>query len=95
MAGMLVDADSWLVRQVTGEVSGHYVVASGWGAGTITFAQAGPWWVVRDEHFDLAANALFLHAHVALDVHASDFNFPAQLPDIFPSPRPTRTPEKH
>jgi hypothetical protein len=91
LTSMLVDADSWLVRQATGAVSGHYVVASGYAGGTITFAESGPWWVVRDEHLELAANALLVHTHLTVDVHASEFTFPSALPDVFPTPRPKKT----
>jgi hypothetical protein len=91
LTGLLVDTESWRVRQASGEMSIHFVVASGWGGGSITFDDAGPYWVVRDEHVDLAANALFFHARVALDAHASEFSFPDDLPGVFPSPRPTAT----
>jgi hypothetical protein len=95
LRGLLVDADSWLVRQATGEIAIHFVVASGWAGGTITFDRAGDYWIVRDEHFDLAANALLVHARVALDVHGSEFAFPADLPGVFPSPRPKASPTTH
>jgi hypothetical protein len=91
LTGLLVDTESWRVRQASGEMSIHFVVASGWGGGSITFAEAGPYWVVRDEHVDLAANALLFHMRATLDAHASDFNFPDDLPGVFPSPRPTAT----
>jgi hypothetical protein len=92
LTGLLVDTQSWLVRQASGEMSIHFVVASGWGGGYITFDEAGPYWVVRDEHVDVAANALLFHVRVALDAHASEFSFPDDLPaSVFPSPRPTAT----
>ena len=48
------------------------------------------YWVARDEHFDIAANALSVHARIALDVHASDFSFPDNLPaSVFPTRHPT------
>ena len=93
LTGMLVDADDWLVRRVTGEISVHMVIAGAWAGFTLTLDEAGPYWVVRDEHVDVAANALMFHAKMALDVHASDFLFPDNLPGVFPSPRPTATPK--
>ncbi len=93
LTGMLVDAETWLVRQASGEVSGHFVLASGWVGGTVTFSEAGPWWVVRDEHFDMAGNALVMHARASIDAHGSGYAFPSALPDVpFPTPRPKQTP---
>ncbi len=94
LTGMLVDADSWLVRQASGELSFHFLVAGGWAGATVTFDRADPYWVVRDEHVEFAANALVMHVRAALDVHASDFSYPADLPGVFPSPTPgpSRTP---
>lgn len=87
---MLVDTETMLVRRASGEVSGHYVIASGRGAGTVVFDRAGPYWVVRDEEFELAANALFIHAHTKLVVRASDYVYADALPGIaFPTPEPT------
>ena len=92
LTGMLVDADTWLVHQLTAEISIHLVVASGWAGVTLTLGDAGPYWVARDEHIDVAANALLFHARLALDVHASDLSFPDDLPGVFPSPKPRKSP---
>lgn len=89
LTGMLVDTDTWFVRQLTAEISLHFVVASGWAGVTLTLGEAGPYWVARDEHIDVAANALFFHARLAFDVHASEMSFPDDLPGVFPSPRPS------
>lgn len=87
---MLVDSESFLVRRVSGEVAGHYVVASGRGAGTIVFDRFGPYWVVRDENFELAFNALFVHARTNVAVRGSDYRFADALPDVaFPTPSPS------
>jgi len=86
---MLVDTDSFLVRRVSGEVSGHYIVASGRGAGTIVFDRVGPYWIVRDEDFELAINALFVHARTNVTVRGSQYVFADALPEIvFPTPSP-------
>ena len=92
LTGMLVDRDDFLVRQAMGEVSLHLVVASGWASLVLTFDRAEPYWVVRDEHIEVAGNALFLHLRAVIDVDGSDFSYPASLPpDVFPSPSPSPT----
>ncbi|MBD5654475.1 MAG: hypothetical protein IAI50_04765 [Candidatus Eremiobacteraeota bacterium] len=89
LTGMLVDEESFLVRQASGEAAGHYVVASGRVAGVVTFDRSGEYWVARDETFDLAAQALFVHAHCNVIVRASDFQYPADIDNVFPSPSPS------
>jgi hypothetical protein len=92
LTGMLVDRDDFLVRQATGEISIHLVVASGWAGLMLTFDRAGQYWVVRDEHIEVAGNALFLHLRAVIDVDGSDFSYPATLPEgVFPSPSPSPT----
>jgi hypothetical protein len=91
LTGMLVDADTLLVRQASGELSLHMLVASGWAGATVTFDRAGPFWIVRDEHVEFAANAILVHVRAGLDVHGSDFSYPADLPGVFPSPSPQPT----
>jgi hypothetical protein len=92
LTGMLVDRDDYLVRQATGEISIHLVVASGWAGLVLTFDRSEPYWVVRDEHIEVAGNALFLHLRAAIDVDGSDFSYPSSLPaDVFPSPSPSPT----
>ncbi|GAC1546319.1 MAG: hypothetical protein NVS3B16_16860 [Vulcanimicrobiaceae bacterium] len=87
---LLVDSASFLIRRASGEVSGHYVVASGRGAGTIAFDRVGPYWVVRDEDFELAFNALFVHARTTVAVRGSEYMYADALPEVtFPSPRPS------
>jgi hypothetical protein len=92
LTGMLVDEGSFLVRQASGEAAAHFVVASGRFAGTITFDQSGPYWLARDETFDIAAQAIFVHAHCKVSVHATDFQFPTAIADVFPSPSPSPSP---
>ena len=90
---MLVDTQTFLVHRVSGEVSGHYVIASGRGAGTVVFDRMGRYWVVRDENFVLAFNALFIHARTNLDVRGSEYQFADALPNIaFQTPMPSRSP---
>jgi hypothetical protein len=93
LTGMLVDREDFLVRQASGEVSLHLVVASGWAGLVLTFDDAAPYYVVRDEHVEVAANALLLHLHALIDVHGSGFSYPATLPEgVFPSPSPRPSP---
>jgi hypothetical protein len=92
LTGMLVDRDDSLVRQATGEVSIHLVFATGWAGLVLTFDRADQYWVVRDEHIEVAGNALFLHLRAVIDVDGSDFSYPSSLPaDVFPSPSPSPT----
>ncbi len=62
LTDLYVDPETFLVREARGEVSGHYVVASGRFAGIVDFGRVGDYWLVEHEHFDVAANALFVHA---------------------------------
>ena len=90
---LLIDTQTFLVRRASGEVTGHYVIASGRGAGTVVFDRLGPFWVVRDENFELAANALFVHFRTNFDVRGSDYLYADALPGVvFPTPEPTSTP---
>lgn len=89
---LLIDTETFLVRRASGEVSGHYVIASGRGAGSIVFDRAGPYWIVRDENFELAANALFIHVRTNLAVRGSDYLYADALPGVtFPTPEPKST----
>ena len=87
---LLIDTGTFLVRRASGEVSGHYVIASGRGSGTIVFDRVGIYWVVRDENFELAGNALFVHFRTNFDVRGSDYLYADTLPGVtFPTPEPT------
>ena len=86
---MLVDADTFLVRKATGAAALHYVVASGNVSGSGVFDRIGPYWVIRDEAFDLAGYALFMHVHGTAALRGSDYTYPADLSNFFPSPSPS------
>jgi len=94
LTGMLVDADTFLVRQAAGEAAAHYVIASGRVAGVVTFDRSGPYWLARDESFELAAQAIFVHAHCTVTVRGSDFAFPADVGDELASPSPSPAPRR-
>jgi len=100
LTDLYVDPETFLVREARGEVSGHYVVASGRFAGIVDFGRVGDYWLVEHEHFDVAANALFVHARMNATVDGSNFTTPSELPGIvFPTPQPTAslktTPSPH
>jgi hypothetical protein len=92
LTDMLVDAQTFLVRQAAGEAAAHYVIASGRVAGVVTFDRSGPYWLARDETFDLAAQAIFVHAHCTVSVRATDFAFPDDVGSELASPSPSPSP---
>ncbi len=90
LTDLYVDPRTFLVREARGEVSGHYVVASGRFSGIVDFDRFGDYWLVKHEHFDIPANALFVHARMSATVDGSNFTTPSELPGIvFPTPQPT------
>ncbi len=89
LTGMLVDADTFLVRRVDVTVAGHFVVASGGANGDAVFDRIGPYWIIRDEDFTFAGNLLFVHARGTVAMRGSNFSYPAELPSFFPSPSPS------
>jgi len=94
LTDLYVDPETFLVREARGEVSGHYVVGSGRFGGIVDFGRVGDYWLVEHEHFDLAANALFVHARINATVDGSNFTTPSELPGIvFPTPQPTASPK--
>jgi hypothetical protein len=94
LTDLFIDPETFLVREARGEVSGHYVVASGRIAGVVDFDRVGAYWLVEHEHFDVAANALLVHARMTATIDGSNFATPDELPDIvFPSPQPTASPK--
>lgn len=94
LTDLYVDPKTFLVREARGEVSGHYVVASGKLAGIVDFDRVGAYWLVEHEHFDIAANALLVHARMTVAIDGSNFATPNELPGIvFPKPQPTASPK--
>ncbi len=94
LTDLYVDPKTFLVREARGEVSGHYVVASGRLAAVIDFARVGAYWLVEREHFDIAANALLVHARMRATIDGSNFATPSELPGIvFPTPQPFASPK--
>jgi len=91
LTGMLVDANTFLVRQAQGEVAGHWVLASGGAKMEGVFDRVGPYWILRDERFSFAANAVVVHARGSASMHGADFSFPTDLSRFFPSPSPSPT----
>jgi hypothetical protein len=82
-----IDPETFLVREARGEASGHYVIASARLAGVVDFDRVGGYWLVDHEHFDIAANALLVHARLTATIDGSNFTTPAELPGIdFPTP---------
>jgi hypothetical protein len=85
-----VDTSSWLIRRVRAEVSLHLVIASAHGVFVGSFNRYGTYWMLDNEHIEIAGNATFVHLRSTLNARASDFSFPEQLPDgVFPSPTPS------
>ncbi len=95
LTGMLVDANTFLVREASGGAAVHYVVASGNVSGSGVFDRIGPYYVIRDEAFDLGGYALFVHVHGTAMLHGSDYTYPADLSYFFPSPSPSPSPPAH
>lgn len=94
LTDLYVDPTTFLVREARGEAAGHYVVASGRVSGIVDFDRVGDYWLVQHEHFDLAANALLVHARMTVSVDGSNFVTPAELPNVdFPTPTPTASPK--
>lgn len=87
LTDLYIDPETFLVREARGEASGHYVIASARLAGVVDFDRAGEYWLVEHEHFDIAANALLVHARLTATIDGSNFTTPAELPGIdFPTP---------
>ena len=94
LTDLYVDTQTFLVREARGEVSGHYVIGSGRIAGVVDFDRVGEYWLVRHEQFEIAANALLVHARMMATIDGSDFATPAELPGIaFPTPQPAPSPK--
>ena len=92
LTDLYVDQKTFLVREARGEVSAHYVIASGRLAGVLDFDRAGAYWIVQHEHFDVAANAVFVHTHMTVAIDGSNFATPNELPNVaFPTPKPGAT----
>lgn len=97
LTDLFVDPATFLVREARGEVSAHAVVGSGRIAGVIDFDSVGAFWLVKREHFEVAANALLVHARLNADIEASNMTTPSELPGIaFPtaSPSPSVVPAR-
>jgi len=93
LTDLYVDPETFLVREACGEVSGHYVLASGRVAGVIDFDRVGSYWLVEREHFEIAANALLVHARMTATIEGS-IATPSEIPGVvFPTPRPTASPK--
>jgi hypothetical protein len=89
LTDLYIDPETFLVREARGEVSDHYVLASGHVAGIVDFDRVGSYWLVQREHFEIAANALLVHARMTAMIGKSDFATPSDMPGIiFPTPRP-------
>ena len=94
LTDLYVDQNTFLVREARGEVSGHYFLASGRVAGVVDFDRVGPYWLVEHEHFDVAANALLVHARLTATVDGSNFATPDELPNVaFPTPQAIASPK--
>ncbi len=94
LTDLYVDPETFLVREARGEVSGHYVIASGRVAGIVDFDRVGDYWLVRSELFDIAANALLVHARLHAQIDATDIATPSELPGIaFPTSSPSPLPK--
>ena len=94
LTDLYVDRATFLVREARVEVSGHYVVGSGRLAGVIDFDRSGAYWLAEHEHFEIAANALFVHARITATIDGSNFATPNELPGIvFPARPPTASPK--
>ncbi len=94
LTDLYIDPETFLVREARGEVSGHYVLASGRVTGVIDFDRVGSYWLVEREYFEIAANALLVHAHMTATIDGSNFATPSEMPGIvFPTPRPTASPK--
>jgi hypothetical protein len=91
---LYVDSKTFLVREARGEVSARYVIASGRVAGVLDFDRVGAYWMVEHEHFDLAANAVFVHTRMTVTIDGSNFATPNELPNVaFPTPKPIAKPK--
>jgi hypothetical protein len=94
LTDLYVDIATFLVREARIEVSGHYVVASGRLSGVIDFDRVGAYWLAEREHFDIAANALLVHARMTATVEGSNFATPDELPGIAFPARPPNAPPR-
>jgi hypothetical protein len=93
LTDLYVDPQTFLVREARGEVSGHFVIGSGRFAGVVDFDRVGEYWLVEREQFEIAANALLVHARMMATIDGSNFATPNELPGIaFPTPQPTPAP---
>jgi hypothetical protein len=92
LTDLYVDPQTFLIREARGEASGHYVIASGRVAGVVDFDRVGDYWLVERERFEVAANALLIHARMNATIEATNLTTPSELPGIaFPTPEPTAT----
>jgi hypothetical protein len=88
LTDLYIDRATFLVREARAEVWGHYVVASGRLVGVIDFDRVGAYWLAEREHFDIAANALLVHARMTATIDGSKFATPNELPGIVFPARP-------
>ena len=94
LTDLYVDRATFLVREARAEVSGRYVVGSGRLVGVVDFDRVGPYWLAERERFDIAANALLVHARITATIDGSNFATPDELPGIvFPTRPPTAAPK--
>ena len=90
LTDLYIDPETFLVREARADVATRFVIGSGRFAGILDFARVGTYWLVERERFDIAGNALFVHARMTATIEGSDFATPSELPGIiFPTPRPT------
>ncbi len=82
LTDLYVDQKTFLVREARGEASGHYVIGSGKVSGIIDFDCVGPYWLAEHERFDIAANAMFVHARMMLAIDGSSFATPDEVPNV-------------
>ena len=94
LTDLFVDQKTFLVREARGEASRHFIIASGRVAGVVDFDYVGPYWLVKHEHFEAAANGLFVHARMTVDIDGSNFTTPNELTEVeFPAPRHAAPPK--
>jgi len=89
LTDLWVDTSSLLIRRLQAEVSVHLLIASARGSFVASFERSGPYWLLDNEHIEFAANATLVHVRSTINVRASEFAFPTDLPGVFPSPKPS------
>jgi hypothetical protein len=83
LTDLWLDVDTFLVRRVTGDFADRYSGAPARIVATGTFDWFGPYWIMKSEHVEFAAETRPAATRATFQIDGSDFSFPETAPSVF------------